>query len=229
MSFDIAALELFLPLIDWGRLAIATKEQVIDGFRLLNLLEQCQATVMQATPSGWRILLEAGWKVKPQLKVLCGGEALPRNLADALLECSNDVWNVYGPTETTIWSSATRVEKQTGPVTIGPPIANTQFYVLDDRLHPVPMGVTGELYIGGAGLARGYWRRPELTAEKFLPNPFGSRTNLSNRRSGALAARRSHRTAGPDRFPGEGARFPDRAGTKSRAHWQAIPRCAMRS
>ena len=174
LSFDIAALELFLPLIAGGRLVIATREEVVDGFRLLNLLEQSQATVMQATPSGWRILLEAGCKVKPQLKVLCGGEALPRNLADALLECSNDVWNVYGPTETTIWSSATRVEKQTGPVTIGPPIANTQFYVLDDRLHPVPIGVTGELYIGGAGLARGYWRKPELTAEKFLPNPFGA-------------------------------------------------------
>jgi amino acid adenylation domain-containing protein len=174
LSFDIAALELFLPLMTGARLAIATKDQVIDGFRLLKLLEECQATVMQATPSGWRILLEAGWKGRPQLKVLCGGEALPRDLADSLLNRSNDVWNVYGPTETTIWSSATRLEKQAGPVPIGPPIANTQFYVLDDRLQPVPVGVTGELYIGGAGLARGYWNRPELTAEKFLPSPFGS-------------------------------------------------------
>ncbi len=174
LSFDIAALELFLPLIVGGRLVIATRDEVIDGFRLLSLLEQSQATVMQATPSGWRILLEAGWKGQPQLKVLCGGEALPRNLADSLLECSNNVWNVYGPTETTIWSSATRLDKQDGPVVIGPPIANTQFYVLDDRLHPVPIGVTGELFIGGAGLARGYWHKPELTAEKFLPNPFGS-------------------------------------------------------
>jgi amino acid adenylation domain-containing protein len=174
LSFDIAALELFLPLLAGGRLVIATGEQVMDGFRLLKLLEQSHATVMQATPSGWRILLEAGWKGQPQLKVLCGGEALPRDLADSLLACSEQVWNVYGPTETTIWSSATRLEKQAGPVPIGPPIANTQFYVLDERLHPVPVGVTGELFIGGAGLARGYWNRPELTAEKFLPNPFGT-------------------------------------------------------
>jgi amino acid adenylation domain-containing protein len=173
LSFDIAALELFLPLMTGARLAIATKEQVLDGYRLLNLLEQSQATVMQATPAGWRILLEAGWKGRPRLKVLCGGEALARDLADSLLDCSDDVWNVYGPTETTIWSSATRLEKRAGPVPIGPPIANTQFYVLDERLQPVPLGVTGELYIGGAGLARGYWNRPELTAEKFLPNPFG--------------------------------------------------------
>jgi amino acid adenylation domain-containing protein len=174
LSFDIAALELFLPLMVGARLVIATKEQVIDGYRLLSLLEEYKATVMQATPAGWRILLEAGWKGQPQLKVLCGGEALARDLADSLLDRSNDVWNVYGPTETTIWSSATRMEKQGEPVSIGPPIANTQFYVLDERLQPVPVGVTGELYIGGAGLARGYWNRPELTAEKFLPNPFGS-------------------------------------------------------
>ena len=173
ISFDIAALELFLPLMVGARLVIATTVEVQDGFRLLGLLDQSEATVMQATPVGWRILLEAGWKGRPHLKVLCGGEALARDLADSLMDCSNDVWNVYGPTETTIWSSATRLEKREGPVPIGPPIANTQFYVLDDRLQPVPLGVTGELYIGGAGLARGYWNRPELTAAKFLPNPFG--------------------------------------------------------
>ena len=173
LSFDIAALELFLPLMTGARLVIAAKEQVLDGYQLLNLIEQSEATVMQATPAGWRILLEAGWKGRPSLKVLCGGEALARDLADSLMSCSDEVWNVYGPTETTIWSSATRLEKLAGPVPIGPPIANTQFYVLDERLQPVPVGVTGELYIGGAGLARGYWNRPELTAEKFLPNPFG--------------------------------------------------------
>jgi amino acid adenylation domain-containing protein len=173
LSFDIAALELFLPLIAGARLAIANREEVLDGFRLLKLLEQSQATVLQATPAGWRLLLEAGWKGQPRLKVLCGGEALPRDLADSLLAASDEVWNVYGPTETSIWSSATRLEKQPGPVPIGPPIANTQFYVLDERLHPVPVGVIGELFIGGAGLALGYWNRPELTAEKFLPNPFG--------------------------------------------------------
>jgi amino acid adenylation domain-containing protein len=173
LSFDIAALELFLPLMTGAKLVIASREQVIDGFRLRHLLEDSHATVMQATPVGWRVLLEAGWSGRPQLKVLCGGEALPRDLADSLLDCSKDVWNVYGPTETTIWSSATRLHKQTGPVTIGPPIANTQFYVLDSLLQPVPIGVTGQLYIGGHGLARGYWHRPELTAEKFIANPFG--------------------------------------------------------
>jgi amino acid adenylation domain-containing protein len=174
LSFDIAALEIFLPLMTGARLVIATREQVIDGFQLVKLLEQSQATVMQATPVGWRMLLEAGWRGQPRLKVLCGGEALPRDLADSLLASSDDVWNVYGPTETTIWSSATRLEKSTGPVHIGPPVANTQFYVLDELRQPVPVGVTGELFIGGAGLARGYWHRPDLTAEKFLANPFRS-------------------------------------------------------
>jgi amino acid adenylation domain-containing protein len=174
VSFDIATLELLLPLLAGARLVIATNEEVHDGFRLFSLLKQSQATVMQATPVGWRILLEAGWKGQPHLKVLCGGEALPHDLANLLLTYSDEVWNLYGPTETTIWSSATRLEKQHGPVPIGPPIANTQFYVLDDRLQLVPSGVTGELYIGGAGLARGYWNRPELTEQKFLPNPFGA-------------------------------------------------------
>ncbi len=175
LSFDIAALELFLPLMVGGRLVIATNEQVQDGFQLLRLLEQSQATVMQATPVSWRILVEAEWKGQPPIKVLCGGEALPNDLADQLLSCSDEVWNVYGPTETTIWSSATRLKRQhTGPIPIGPPIANTQFYVLDDLLQPVPIGVTGELYIGGSGLAQGYWHNPELTADKFKSNPFGA-------------------------------------------------------
>ena len=118
------------------------------------------------------MLIDAGWDRQLPLKVLCGGEALPRDLADQLVERSEQVWNVYGPTETTIWSSATRVTAGTGPLLIGPPIANTQFYLLDERLQPVPIGVVGELYIGGSGLARGYWKRPDLTAERFLFNPF---------------------------------------------------------
>jgi amino acid adenylation domain-containing protein len=174
LSFDIAALELFLPLMVGAKLAIATGEEVVNGYRLLHLVEQSLATVMQATPVSWRILLEAGWKGQPSLKILCGGEALPRDLADTLLMFSDEVWNVYGPTETTIWSSATRLSKKDGPVPIGPPIANTKFYLLDGRMKPVPIGVAGELYIGGAGLARGYWHLPELTAEKFVPNPFGT-------------------------------------------------------
>ncbi|MFC5861901.1 non-ribosomal peptide synthetase/type I polyketide synthase [Acidicapsa dinghuensis] len=172
LSFDIAALEIFLPLMVGARVVIATRDQVIDGNQLLKLAEQSQATVLQATPSGWRMMLEAGWQGQPRLKVLCGGEALPHDLAEQLLERSDEVWNMYGPTETTIWSSATKLEKPVGQISVGPPIANTQFYVVDDRLQPVPMGVAGELCIGGDGLARGYWHRPELTEEKFVNSPF---------------------------------------------------------
>ncbi|NYF51916.1 non-ribosomal peptide synthetase/type I polyketide synthase [Tunturiibacter gelidoferens] len=172
LAFDIAGLELLLPLLTGARLVIANEEEVADGYLLLQLLQRSKATVLQATPGTWRMLIDAGWSSELPLKVLCGGEALPRDLADQLVERSEQVWNVYGPTETTIWSSATRVTAGTGPLLIGPPIANTQFYVLDHRLHPVPVGVVGELYIGGTGLARGYWKRPDLTAERFLPNPF---------------------------------------------------------
>jgi amino acid adenylation domain-containing protein len=172
LAFDIAGLELLLPLLTGARLVIANEEQVADGYLLLQLLESSKATVLQATPGTWRMLIDAGWSRELPLKVLCGGEALPRDLADQLMERSDQVWNVYGPTETTIWSSATRVTAGTGPLQIGPPIANTQFYVLDHRLQPVPVGVVGELYIGGTGLARGYWKRPDLTVERFLPNPF---------------------------------------------------------
>jgi amino acid adenylation domain-containing protein len=172
LAFDIAGLELLLPLMTGAQLVIASEDQVADGYQLLELLKTSHATVLQATPGTWMMLIDAGWSSDLPLKVLCGGEALPRALADQLLERSQQVWNVYGPTETTIWSSATRVTAGIGPMLIGPPIANTQFYLLDVKMQPVPVGVAGELYIGGDGLARGYWNRPELTAERFLPNPF---------------------------------------------------------
>ena len=172
LSFDIAALELFLPLVVGARVVIARREQVIDGFQLLALVKDSGATVMQATPSGWQLLIEAGWEGVPRLKVLCGGEALPRKLADTLIRYGSEAWNMYGPTETTIWSSATRLEAGSGPVIIGPPIANTQFYILNEAYEPVSIGIAGELFIGGDGLADGYWHRPELTAERFLANPF---------------------------------------------------------
>ena len=172
LAFDIAGLELLLPLLTGAKLVVATDAEVLDGRLLLALLERTKATTLQATPGAWRILIDAGWTTSLPLKALCGGEALPRDLADKLLDRAAELWNVYGPTETTIWSSATRVTRGPGAVRIGPPIANTQFYILDPRRQPVPIGVAGELYIGGAGLARGYWNRPELTAEKFLPNPF---------------------------------------------------------
>ena len=172
LAFDIAGLELLLPLLTGAKLVLATDAQVQDGRLLLKLLAQSGATTLQATPGAWRILIDAGWTDALPLKALCGGEALPRDLAEKLLDRAREVWNVYGPTETTIWSSATRVTRGTGALRIGPPIANTQFYVLDARRQPVPVGVTGELYLGGDGLARGYWKRPELTAEKFTTNAF---------------------------------------------------------
>ncbi len=172
LSFDISALELFLPLIAGARVVIASNETVRDGHQLRTLLLETGATILQSTPSVWRLLIEAGWQGKPHLKVLCGGEAMPPDLAEALRQRSGEVWNLYGPTETTIWSSATRVAA--GPIRIGPPISNTQLYVLDEHLKPVPVGVTGELFIGGKGLARGYWHNPELTALRFVDNPFGA-------------------------------------------------------
>ena len=172
IAFDIAGLELYLPLAVGGQVVIAEREEVIDGFVLLLHMEQCGATVMQATPATWRILLEAGFRAKPGFRMLCGGEALPRELANRLLEGAGTLWNMYGPTETTIWSSCTRVSAGDAPVTVGKPIANTQFYVLDAQDQPVPAGVTGQLHIGGDGVARGYHNRPELTAERFVNNSF---------------------------------------------------------
>lgn len=173
VSFDIAALELLLPLIVGARVVVATENEGRTPNLLLSLLNRTHATVMQATPGAWRALLDEGWTGEPQLKVLCGGEAMSRDLADRLLERSNNVWNMYGPTETTIWSSATRVTPGTQVPRLGVPIANTQFYVMDAKQQLMPLGCTGELCIGGAGLARGYHHRDELTAEKFLPSPFG--------------------------------------------------------
>jgi amino acid adenylation domain-containing protein len=171
LSFDIAALEIFLPLISGGQLILAPQQTASDGTMLAELIESSQATVMQATPTTWRLLIESGWKGNKGLRVLCGGEALSRSLADSLAERVDTVWNFYGPTETTIWSTAWKVMPD-APISIGRPLANTQLYILDSQLRPVPVGVAGELHIGGHGLARGYLGRPELTAQKFIANPF---------------------------------------------------------
>ncbi|MDQ6705138.1 MAG: amino acid adenylation domain-containing protein, partial [Acidobacteriota bacterium] len=178
LSFDIAGLELFLPLVTGGRLVIANREATFDGSKLLAHVKNSGITVLQGTPSTWKLLIEAGWRDTPRLKMLCGGEALPRELADALLDRGGELWNMYGPTETTIWSAVSRVEKGIGPVLIGPPIDNTQFYILDNQGQPVPAGVPGELHIGGVGLARGYFERAELTREKFIRNPFSKASAL---------------------------------------------------
>ncbi|MGD7321660.1 amino acid adenylation domain-containing protein [Ralstonia pseudosolanacearum] len=175
LGFDIAGLELYLPLISGAVVVVLDREASRNAQSLSAALEGSGATVMQATPSTWRLLLESGWSGRPGLKALCGGEALPGELAGRLRTRVGRLWNVYGPTETTIWSSAREVDATDagqGVVPIGRPIANTQMYVLDGHQQPVPLGVTGEIYIGGAGVARGYLNRPELTAERFVENPF---------------------------------------------------------
>ena len=172
LSFDIAGLEIYLPLITGGRVVIATIEDTHDPVLLLNHLLESKCTVMQATPATWRALIEAGWTGSPDLKVLCGGEALAGDLAAELLPRCAELWNMYGPTETTVWSTIHKITSATGPMPIGKPIANTQLYVLDARRSLVPQGAIGELYIGGDGLARGYLYREELTQERFVPNPY---------------------------------------------------------
>jgi amino acid adenylation domain-containing protein/non-ribosomal peptide synthase protein (TIGR01720 family) len=169
IAFDIAALELFLPLMVGATVVIADRQN--DPVYLANCLERQRITLMQATPATWRLLLETDWTGSDYLRILCGGEALNSNLAQQLLQRSKQLWNLYGPTETTIWSAVEQIQItdcSTAIMPIGKPIANTQFYVLDDANYPTPLGVLGQLYIGGVGLARGYWQSPELTAERFI-------------------------------------------------------------
>ncbi|MGI8807424.1 MAG: amino acid adenylation domain-containing protein [Acidimicrobiales bacterium] len=172
LSFDIAGLEIWLPLVTGARVVIAAPDVAADPAQLADLLAAAGATVMQATPTTWRALVDAGWGGEAGLKALCGGEALPAALARQLLDRGVELWNLYGPTETTVWSTAAEVTGRDWPLSIGRPIANTSLYILDAELAPVAVGETGELYIGGAGLARGYRGRPDLTAERFVAHPF---------------------------------------------------------
>ncbi len=191
LSFDIAGLEIFLPLISGARLVIASAETVADGPALSTLMTRSGATLMQATPATWKILLEAGWTGSSQLKILCGGEAWSDSLANQLLPRCQSLWNMYGPTETTIWSAATQITSGQ-PVLIGRPIANTTIYILDTAGQPVPVGVAGELLIGGDGLARGYLNREELTTEKFIADPFSTTVGARLYKTGDLARYRSN-------------------------------------
>ena len=174
LSFDIAALELYLPLVAGAVVVIATREQAMDGEALRDLIETQGINLLQATPSSWRLLLEAGWKGAPEFKALCGGEPMPMDLAAALTARCGELWNMYGPTETTIWSTVWRVPADCGRVLVGRPIANTQVHIVDKSGRRVPAGIPGEICIGGEGVGRGYLNRPELTAERFVPDPFGS-------------------------------------------------------
>ncbi|WP_324787958.1 non-ribosomal peptide synthetase [Streptomyces sp. H51] len=188
LSFDIATLELLLPLVEGARVVLATREVATDGKLLADEMATTGATMMQATPSTWRMLLDAGWPGRPGLRGLVCGEALPPDLARRLLAKGVELWNMYGPSETTIYSLGTRIVDDT--VTIGVPIANTEVHILDPGGRPVPPGVPGELCIGGAGLARGYLGRPELTARQFVANPFESRLADRLYRTGDLVRRR---------------------------------------
>ena len=196
LSFDIAALELYLPLIAGAKVVLATREDVREGHALAQLMEKTQATVFQSTPSGWRLLLASGWSPKgtqskgtnlesikleginlegirlngKSFKGLCGGEALPQDLAKELRSHGVELWNMYGPTETTIWSAVKQLNNNIP--TLGKAVADTRLHILDNELNPTPQGVAGELYISGSGLARGYAARADLTTLAFIANPF---------------------------------------------------------
>lgn len=187
ICFDISGLELYLPLVSGATIVMASSETATDGARLAELIERQDITLMQATPSTYRMLVDTGWKGKSDLKMLCGGEALSRELAEILLTKGKSLWNMYGPTETTIWSLIHRVEHGEGPVPIGKPIDNTKIYILNDTMQHVPEGETGELYIGGEGLSIGYLNKPDLTEESFMINPFDEQGTERIYKTGDLA------------------------------------------
>ena len=184
LSFDIASLEIFLPLTQGATLRLLSRGQARNGEELVR--EVRHATLMQATPATWHLLMEAGWEGKPDLRALCGGEALSWDLATKLARSTKRAWNCYGPTETTIWSSTWLIDMERGAVSIGRGVSNTQLYVLDAKLQPVPVGILGELFIGGDGVTRGYMGRPELTRERFVANPFSKGGNGHLYRTGDL-------------------------------------------
>ena len=186
ISFDIAGLELYLPLITGATLIIADQETARDGRLLLDLIKKENINFLQATPTTWSMLLDSGWSEPLPLKALCGGEAMPQDLAKELVSKCNTLWNVYGPTETTIWSSVKQIKADDTLITIGKPIANTQFFILDDQGQLLAPGQIGEIIIGGDGVAKGYWKRPELTAEKFIKNRFSAHKNAIMYRTGDL-------------------------------------------
>ena len=186
ISFDVSVPEIYGPLSIGGRVVVASREATKDPAQLMELITKQKGTIMSATPATWRMLLEADWEGSQKLKIICTGESLSRELADQLLEKCDSLWNLYGPTEITVWATLYQVKAGKGAVVIGRPIANTQAYILDINQEIVPIGQPGELHIGGVGLARGYLNRPELTAEKFIPNPFDN-NNSKLYRTGDLA------------------------------------------
>lgn len=189
VSFDIAGVDIWLPLLVGAQTVIATRESAMDGNALRSLLERHDITFLQATPVTWLLLFEGGWRGKQNLQAVCTGEAMPPELAAKLAPAVKRLWNLYGPTETTIWSTGYLVADGREPILIGRPVSNTRCYILDQRLQPIPIGVQGELCIGGDGLARGYLNQPEMTEEKFVGDPFREAARLY--RTGDLARYRA--------------------------------------
>ena len=175
ISFDPSTLELFLPLMVGAKVVIASEEMTTNPSLLAETINRQHVNILQATPATWQLLLDTSWAGNAGLKALCGGDVLTRKMADQLLERVGSLWNMYGPTETTVWSTFCQIQKGDNPITIGHPIGNTQIYILDSYLQIVPVGVIGELYIGGEGVARGYLNNPQLTREKFIPDIFSSK------------------------------------------------------
>ncbi|HEY0067880.1 MAG TPA: amino acid adenylation domain-containing protein [Flavisolibacter sp.] len=171
-SFDISILELFLPLVCGASVYVAGRDTLAEPSKIISRLAEIKPTVIQATPSFYQLLFNAGWEGDKNLKCLCGGDMLSSELAANLSAGCRDLWNMYGPTETTIWSTLKKVQGRQDAGNIGKPIGNTDIYILDQWLNPVPVGAMGIIYIGGEGLARGYYRNEKLTAESFIENPF---------------------------------------------------------
>lgn len=186
VSFDIAGLEIFGPLLCGGRCLVVDRQVVLDSEQLKAWLLAHPPTLLQATPALYRMLLQAGWPGHPELQILSGGEAMPRDLADQLLARGREVWNGYGPTETTIYSTAWKVRSSASAIAVGTPLADTAVYILDSQRQRVPIGVRGEVYIGGGGVAVGYRNKPELTAERFLADPFAGQPEARMYRTGDL-------------------------------------------
>ena len=214
ISFDISTFEIFAPLIAGAHLVVAPRSVAIDGILLAKAIGENGVTVLQATPSGWRVLLEAGWEGQAGLKMLTAGEPLTWILAQRLLERGADLWNLYGPTEATVYATGSQIRKDT-KITVGRPLANCTAYVLDEHHRRVPVGSIGELFIGGICVGAGYLNRPELTSEKFLADPFSSEPGaaaLPDRRSCSCPTEWRDRSARSSRQPDQIARLPDRAG-----------------
>ncbi len=186
LTFDVAAFEIYAPLAVGGRVEVATREEAADGRRLAARIAASRPTVVQGTPATWRLLVDSGWRGSPEVRAVTAGEPLARDLAEAVLDRCAEFWNLYGPTEAAVYSAGCRVARGDGPVVFGRPVANTELYVADARLAPVPLGAAGELLIGGAGLARGYLGRPDLTAEKFVPHPWSEEPGARLYRTGDL-------------------------------------------